>query len=208
MERRVLKVVVIRRDEDREADEQQRDDQSVNPASLVRETAVAADAGGVYHGQLVDELHGVFECRVEEEGSGAHGGVACEGDEEDLVVAMLEARADAEQGEEDKEAIGDGVDDLGGEGREPVVLLAPVDRAGDGKPAASVGVAGRIAYGRKPGKHAGQSERMVCLQRKSADDVKELYCERSGCSEWQSGAKAKGGVKEGFVRRLAATNGH
>ena len=122
MERRILQVVVIRGDEDGEGHEEQRHAESVESRTLVCEAAVAGDASRVDHGQLVDELHGVFEGCVKEQGAGADGGIAGEGDDEDTVVLVVDAGLDALDGEEDEEEVGEGVDDFGGNGRRPIVL--------------------------------------------------------------------------------------
>jgi len=104
----------------------------------VRETGPEHEAGGVDHGELVDELHGVLEGAVEGEAAGADDQVADEGEQEDAVMVLLQAVGDAAVGEVDEEQVGEGVDDLGGVLSGIVVLLAPVQSRGDGRPVAIV----------------------------------------------------------------------
>ena len=88
MKRRVLQVVVICGNEHRErhqGDCQRCGEQ--RPAG-VGEGRVGHQAGGVDHGELIDELHGVFERGVEEEAAGAHEHVADEGHDEDCVMVL------------------------------------------------------------------------------------------------------------------------
>lgn len=90
---------------------------------------------------------------MEEERAGAHGGVAGEGNEEDSVMAMLKAGLDAQQREEDKEAVCNCVNDLCRQGGKPVVFFAPIYRAGYGQPSACIGIALGIWDRGKPGRH-------------------------------------------------------
>ena len=123
MEGRILKIVVIERDEDGEREEEEGQVEREEAGARVREGGVAHEAGGVYHGQLVNELHGVFERRVEEEAAGADEQVTDKADEEDGVVAVFAARLDAPVGEVEEEEVREGVDYLGGV-RGCVVILA------------------------------------------------------------------------------------
>ena len=123
MEGRILKIVVIKRDEDGEREEEEGQIEREEVGARVREGGVAHEASGVYHGQLVKELHGVFERRVEEEAAGADEQVADEADEEDGVVAVFAAGLDASVGKIDEEEVREGVDYLGGV-RGCVVILA------------------------------------------------------------------------------------
>ena len=136
MEGRILKIVVIKRDENGEREEEEGQVEREEAGARVREGGVAHEAGGVYHGQLVDELHGVFERRVEEEAAGADEQVADEADEEDGVVAVFAAGLDAPVGEVDEDEVREGVDYLGGV-RGCVVILAEL----------SVGSMGSIGWG-------------------------------------------------------------
>lgn len=122
MERRILQVVVIERDEDGERGEPERQAEREAAGARVRERGVAHEAGGVDHRELVDELHRVLERRVEEEAARADEQVADEADEEDCVVAVCKAGADAEVGEVDEEEVRERVDDFGGVGGRVVVL--------------------------------------------------------------------------------------
>lgn len=126
VESRVLEVVVVSRDEDGKPSEGDPEDGREGLGALVGETGPEHEAGGVDHGELVDELHGVFEGAVEEEAAGADDQVADEGEQEDAVVVLLQAVGDAAVGEVDEEQVGEGVDDLGGVLGGIVVLLAPV----------------------------------------------------------------------------------
>ena len=90
--------------------------------ALVLEGGPEHEARRVDHGQLVDELHGVFERGVEGEAAAAHDQVADEGEEEDAVVALGIAVVDAFAGEVDEEGVGEGVDDFGRVGGCVVVL--------------------------------------------------------------------------------------
>ena len=114
MECRILQVVVVQRDEDGEREQGQGEQQREKASPGIREGSVAHQAGGVNHGELVDELHGIFESCVEEEAAGADEEVADEADEEDGVMAVGTAAAYALVGEVDEEEIGEGVYDLGG----------------------------------------------------------------------------------------------
>ena len=123
MEGRILKIVVIKRDEDGEREEEEGQVEREEVGARVREGGVAHEASGVYHGQLVKELHGVLERRVEEEAAGADEQVADEADEEDGVVAIFAAGLDASVGKIDEEEVREGVDYLGGV-RGCVIILA------------------------------------------------------------------------------------
>ena len=136
MEGRILKIVVIKSDENGEREEEEGQVEREEAGARVGEGGVAHEAGGVYHRQLVDELHGVFERRVEEEAAGADEQVADEADEEDGVVAMFAAGLDAPVGEVDEEEVREGVDYLGGVWGCVVVL-----------PGLSVGSMGWIRWG-------------------------------------------------------------
>ena len=123
MEGRILKIVVIERDENGEREEEEGQVKREEAGARVREGGIAHEAGGVYHRQLVEELHWIFERRVEEEAAGADEQVADEADEEDGVVAVFAAGLDAPVGEVDEEEVREGVDYLGGV-RGCVVILA------------------------------------------------------------------------------------
>lgn len=138
MERRVLEVVVVGGDEDREASEGDSEGGSERLGALVLESGPEHEAGGVDHRELVDKLHGVLEGGVEEEAAGADDQVADEGEQEDALVVLLEAVGDAAVGEIDEEQVGEGVDDFGRVLGGIVVLLAPVQSGGDGRPVAIV----------------------------------------------------------------------
>ena len=126
MESRVLEVVVVGCDEDCKPSESDSEYGREGLGALMRETGPEHEAGGVDHGELVDELHGILEGAVEEEAAGADDQVADEGEQEDAVVVLLQAVGDAAVGEVDEEQIGEGVDDLGGVLGGIIVLFAPV----------------------------------------------------------------------------------
>jgi hypothetical protein len=152
VECRILEVVVVGRDENRKARKADSKDSRERLSALVRETGPEHEAGGVDHGELVDELHGVLEGGVEEEATRPDDQVADEGEQEDAVMGLLEAVGDAAVGEVDEEQVGEGVDDLGGVFGGVVVLLAPVQGRGDGCPVAIVagwwvGDAGKLEGG-------------------------------------------------------------
>jgi len=67
VESRVLEVVVVGRDEDRKTREGNSKDGRERLCALVLEARPEHEASGVDHGELVDELHGVLECGMEEE---------------------------------------------------------------------------------------------------------------------------------------------
>lgn len=126
----ILQVVVIKRDEDGEREKEERQVERKEAGARVREGGVAHEAGGVYHRQLVDELHGIFERRVEEEAARPDEQVANKADEEDGVVAMFAAGSDAQVGEVDEEEVREGVDYLGGVGSRVVILTTELSAWG------------------------------------------------------------------------------
>ena len=136
MEGRILKIVVVQRNENGEGEEEERQVEREEAGARVREGGIAHEAGGVYHGELVDELHGVFERRVEEEAASADEQVADEADEEDGVVAVFAAGLDAPIGEVDENEVRESVDYLGGVRGCVVILAEP-----------SVGLMGWIGWG-------------------------------------------------------------
>jgi hypothetical protein len=100
---------------------------SANPRRVRKVCSrLCSKAGGVDHGELVDELHRVLESRVESEAAGADDEVAHKGEQEDALMVLLQAVADAAVCEVDEEQVGEGVYDLGGVSGRVVVLLAPV----------------------------------------------------------------------------------
>ena len=135
---RVLEVVVVGCNKDRKPSEGDSKDSREGPGALVREAGPEHEAGGVDHGELVDELHGILEGAVEEEAAGADDQVADEGEQEDAVVVLLQAVGDAAVGEVDEEQVGESVDYLGGVLGGIVVLLAPIQSRGYGRPVAIV----------------------------------------------------------------------
>ena len=132
MERRILKVMVVKRDEDGEREEEEGEVEREEAGARVRKGGVAHEAGGVYHGELVDELHGVLERRVEEEAAGADEQVADEADEEDGVVAVSAAGLDAPVGQVDEQEVRERVDYLGGVRRCVVILRDAVSSGFNG----------------------------------------------------------------------------
>jgi len=87
-------------------------------------------------------------------------------------MALLQAVGDAAVGEVDKEQVGEGVDDLGGVLRGVVVLLAPVQRRGDGRPVAivagwRVGYAGELEGHRARGSSGERRGTVGAVQAKS-----------------------------------------
>lgn len=102
MKSRVLQIVVVEGDEDCKRDEEQREVDGEEAGPGVGECRIAHQAGGVDHGEFVNELHWVFECCVKEEAAGANEKVSDEADEEDGVVAISAAGLDAHDGEVDE----------------------------------------------------------------------------------------------------------
>ena len=119
----ILQVVVIKRDEDGEGEEDEGQREAEEAGARVGEGSVAHEAGGVDHGEFVDELHGILERGVEEETARADEQIPDEADEEDGVVAVPAAGSDAQVGEVDEEEVGEGVDDFGGVGGRVVILF-------------------------------------------------------------------------------------
>lgn len=140
-----MEVVVVGRDEDCKPSEADSEDGREGLGALVRETGPEHEAGGVDHGELIDELHGVFEGAVKEEAPRPDDQVADEGEQEDAIVILLQAIGDAAVGEVDEEQVGEGVDDLGGVLGGIVVFFAPVQSRGDGSPVAII-AGWRVGY--------------------------------------------------------------
>ena len=67
VERRVLQVVVVSRNEYRQTRQRETQQSAESLLALVLESRPEHQAGGVDHGELVDELHRVLEGRVESE---------------------------------------------------------------------------------------------------------------------------------------------
>ena len=105
MKCRILQVVIVQRDKHRQPDQGQGEIDAEGARLGVGEGGVAHEAGGIDHAELVDELHRVFERGVEEEGASADEEVADEGDQEDGVVRVAPAGADAKVGQIDKEEV-------------------------------------------------------------------------------------------------------
>ena len=72
MELWVLQVMVVERDEERKANKGNSKNDGEGRTARVGEGRVAHQTGGVDHGELIDELHGVFQGCMEQEASGAH----------------------------------------------------------------------------------------------------------------------------------------
>jgi len=115
----VLEVVVVTGNEKGEGDEGDGEEERVSRGSLVGEGGIAGEASGIYHGELVDELHWVckdttactleahsvkhgsdfrpgkcsavhtFQSSVEEKTSNPDSAVAKESDEKYSVVAIV-----------------------------------------------------------------------------------------------------------------------
>lgn len=64
VEYRILRQVIVDGDEGGEASKRQSDEQAREFGPRVRKGRECHDAGGVYHGQLVGQLHGVFQNRL------------------------------------------------------------------------------------------------------------------------------------------------
>ena len=129
MEGGILEVVVIECDEDGEREEEERQAEREEAGARVREGGVTHEAGSVYHGQFVDELHGIFERCVKEEAAGPNQQVANEADDKNGVMAVFAAGLNASVGEVDKEEVGEGIDYLGGIWGRVVVLTGTVSGA-------------------------------------------------------------------------------
>ena len=123
MEFWILQVVVVEGDEEREAHKRDPENGGERGAARVGEGHVAHETGGVDHGELVDELHWVFQRRVEQEAPRTHEQVSDEGYDKNLVMVLLEAGSDAAVAEVHEEEVREGVDYLGGVVRHVVVLL-------------------------------------------------------------------------------------
>jgi hypothetical protein len=161
VERRVLQVVVVSRDEDRQTRESETQQSPERLLALVLERGPEHQTGGVDHGELVDELHRIFQGRVESEAAGADDEVAHEGEQEDALMVLLQAVADAAVGEVDEQEVGEGVYDLGGVSGRVVVLLAPVEGGGDWCPVAIV-ARRRVGYAREYEGHVVGSDVLSC----------------------------------------------
>jgi hypothetical protein len=124
----VSEVVVVACDEDRQRHQEQSQEYAECTCLLVRKGGVEHEAGRVDHRELVDELHGVciglvefkydhsrvltFQGGVEKEAASSDNQVTDEGDEEDVVVFILDAVVDTAEGQPDKQKVGQGVDNL------------------------------------------------------------------------------------------------
>lgn len=86
MEGGVLKIVVIECDKDSEREEEEGQIEREEAGARIGEGGVAHEAGSVYHGQLVDQLHGIFERSVKQAATSAHDEVANETDQKDGVT--------------------------------------------------------------------------------------------------------------------------
>lgn len=128
VEGRVLQVVVVAGDKGGEAEQEDAEQLGVEARLAVGEGGVEHQAGGVDHGELVDELHGVLEGAVEEEAPGADDEVAEEGDEEDAVMVVAQAVVDALEGEVDEQQVRERVDNLGAVDGGIVVLCEVLER--------------------------------------------------------------------------------
>ena len=84
---------------------------------------MAHEAGGVYHAEFIDKLHRILQGGVEEEAAGTDEKIANKSDEEDGIMAVPEATADADIGETEEENVGEGIDDFGRILSEVVVLI-------------------------------------------------------------------------------------
>jgi hypothetical protein len=165
VERRVLQVVVVSRDEDRQARQRKTQQRPEGLLALVLEGGPEHQAGGVDHGELVDELHRVLEGGVESEAAGADDEVAHEGEQEDALMVLLKAVADAAVGQVDEQQVGEGVHDLGGVFCRIVVFLAPVEGGGDWRPVAIV-ARRRVGYAREYEGHVVERMDVLCCTRR------------------------------------------
>lgn len=114
--------MVIERDEERKRYEGHTQHGREYGAARVGEGRVAHQARRIDHGQLVDELHGVFQRRMEAEAARADEQVAEKGNDEDGIVRVGQAGSYPPVGAVHEEKVRECVDDLGGvEGR--IVIL-------------------------------------------------------------------------------------
>ena len=122
--------MIVQRDENGQAEQEHCQTEGEQARARVRECRVAHQTGGVNHGELVDELHRVFEGGVEEEAAGADEQVADVADEEDGVVAVFSAGGDAPVGEVDEEEVRECINYFSRVGC-CVVVLQSVSRASE-----------------------------------------------------------------------------
>ena len=115
--------MVVECDEDGEREEEKCQVEGEEAGARIGEGSVAHEAGGVYHGQFIDELHGILERCVEEEAARPDEQVADEADEEDGIMAVFAARLNANIGKVDEEEVCEGIDYLGGVWSGVVVLV-------------------------------------------------------------------------------------
>lgn len=116
--------------------------------ALLAEDAPGGDAGGVDHGQLVEQLVLVLQGHVEEPRADAHGAEAEADHGEALFQAVVHGGPRHEYGQQHEEPVGDRVGPLGDEGRHDVVFLAPVDGRRGLAPVADLrGLRVRLKYG-------------------------------------------------------------
>lgn len=102
MEGGILKVVVIECDEDGKREEEKGQVEREEAGARVGKGGIAHEASSVYHGQLVDQLHGIFERSVKEEAAGPDEQIANEADEKDCIMALSATGLNAEIGKVDK----------------------------------------------------------------------------------------------------------
>ena len=104
--------MIVRRDEQRQPHQRPCQHGGEQWPAGVGEGRVSHEAGGVDHGELVDELHWVFERGMEEEASCAHEQVANERNNEDCFMVLLQAGSNSAESEVDEKEVGKGIDDL------------------------------------------------------------------------------------------------
>lgn len=87
----IFGVVVPCRDEPRQPDESRSEHNGEGARPPVRKGGKAHEASCVYHGELVDKLHGVLQRGVEQGRTSANNHVAYKGNDKDGGMAILEA---------------------------------------------------------------------------------------------------------------------
>lgn len=95
MKRRILQVVIVCRNEERQRYQSHRQHDREGPAARIGECRIAHQTRRVDHRQLVNELHWVFQRCMEKETPRAHEQVADEGDDEDGIMVVREAGSNA-----------------------------------------------------------------------------------------------------------------